>query len=584
MNERLSPDRRSFKQFLSALFQQIRRQGLRGSADDQIDPQCLPDLTQIRQEVKAGKFDLNAVINRLTKLIQRIVGASGVGVWLFTSDEVFLYAGAGSASNDEGLRLEVISRLASTCQISQNSASRAANRTGIGTGYNANDTDDTNSLLVEPIHQGPNLAGAVAALSDECNAFTQRDIANLHLLADLMGQTLGKAAEAGLQESVTLEPAAMLLLIERIIPALERMLERDESARHSTHGFIRLEPGNELPSGGIPTKQLQDSQPMGQEAGVTRLVASIGTGANQESSAQRDSAPSSSVQEISAPRVGVWDTWKNKTSTLQPIIRHQWERATAVVRNRAPVKLDWTRVSIPAVVVQRGLRYAQASFLHAIDVTKTRLQMLLKSRSSLRAALVAAPVAAMVIVVAFLALRLNFQSSHQATAPGLRTTAIEKPVPFNPATLDAQEGHVPEPVKMSPPLQVSHMHVTDRATEDTIRTLSRYELAGLRRRAEYGDDSAAFQMGMASEIGRGLPQNCTSAAQWVARAASEGNPAAQYNLGLRYRDGDGVPVNENESVRWLRKAAGQHSPDAKVALGVLTAQQAHVISSAQTSH
>ena len=118
MSERLSPDRRSFKQFLSGQFQQMRRQGLRGSADDRIDPQCLPDLIQIRQEVKTGKLDLNAVINRLTKLTQRIVGASGIGVWLFTCDEVFLYAGAGTASNDERLRLEVISKLARACQLS----------------------------------------------------------------------------------------------------------------------------------------------------------------------------------------------------------------------------------------------------------------------------------------------------------------------------------------------------------------------------------------------------------------------------------------------------------------------------------
>src|SRR6266576_5991713 len=162
MSERLSPGRRSFKQFLSTLFQQIQVPGLRGSSDDRIDPQFLPDLIQIRQEVKNGQFDLNAGANRLTKLTQRILGASGVGVWLFTNDEVFLYAGAGTASNDERLRLEVISKLASACQLSQDSAARPANQTAIGTGYEASDPGDTNSLLVEPIHQGPNVAGALA--------------------------------------------------------------------------------------------------------------------------------------------------------------------------------------------------------------------------------------------------------------------------------------------------------------------------------------------------------------------------------------------------------------------------------------
>ena len=139
-----------------------------------------------------------------------------------------------------------------------------------------------------------------------------------------------------------------------------------------------------------------------------------------------------------------------------------------------------------------------------------------------------------------------------------------------------------EPFGTSAPLQMSHMRVTDRATEAAVRTLSRFELAGLRRQAEYGDDSAAFQMGMAYEIGRGVPQRCVAAAQWVAKAAREGNTAAQYNLGLRYRDGDGLPRDEHEAVKWLQKAAA-HSSDAQVALALLITYQAGAIPSSQTS-
>ncbi len=82
-------------------------------------------------------------------------------------------------------------------------------------------------------------------------------------------------------------------------------------------------------------------------------------------------------------------------------------------------------------------------------------------------------------------------------------------------------------------------------------------------------------MGMAYKIGRGLPQTCTTAAQWVARAAGEGNTAAQYNLGLRYLDGDGVPVNEDEAVKWLQKAAAQQGvfhKRARVGIGPLLQQ------------
>jgi TPR repeat protein len=181
--------------------------------------------------------------------------------------------------------------------------------------------------------------------------------------------------------------------------------------------------------------------------------------------------------------------------------------------------------------------------------------------------------------VAFLILRTRFHSPAQATPSGPRTTAIEKPIPLRAATSDAREGHMAEPVGTPAPLQVSHKHVTDRVTEHAVRTLSRYELVGLRRRAEYGDDSAAFQMGMAYETGRGVLQRCTTAAQWVTRAAAEGNVAAQYNLGLRYRDGDGVPVNENEAAKWLQKAAARQNSDAQLALGTLRSHQSRLVAS-----
>ena len=85
--------------------------------------------------------------------------------------------------------------------------------------------------------------------------------------------------------------------------------------------------------------------------------------------------------------------------------------------------------------------------------------------------------------------------------------------------------------------------------------MTRYEVATARRAAQYGDDTAEFQLGMAYEIGYGVTQNCAKAAEWVTRAANAGNAAAQYNLRLRYRDGDGVAANPAEAENWLKKAA-----------------------------
>jgi len=123
-----------------------------------------------------------------------------------------------------------------------------------------------------------------------------------------------------------------------------------------------------------------------------------------------------------------------------------------------------------------------------------------------------------------------------------------------------------------PPPQSSHKEVTDPATLSAVHGLSRYEIKGLRRQAKYGDSSAAFTLGMAYEVGRHVPQNCTEASRWVTTAAEAGNAAAQYNLGLRYRDGDGVSANRGESEKWLRRAASRRYPKANLALKMLASR------------
>jgi Sel1 repeat len=122
-----------------------------------------------------------------------------------------------------------------------------------------------------------------------------------------------------------------------------------------------------------------------------------------------------------------------------------------------------------------------------------------------------------------------------------------------------------------PALQSSHLQITDAPAASVVRELSRYEIRGLRRRARYGDPTAAFELGMAYETGRHLRQSCREAAHWVAKAAAAGNSAAEYNLGLRYRTGDGVRPNSTQSQRWLRRAA-RRNPKAKLALKLLASR------------
>jgi hypothetical protein len=201
---------------------------------------------------------------------------------------------------------------------------------------------------------------------------------------------------------------------------------------------------------------------------------------------------------------------------------------------------------------------------------------------SLRAVAIATPVWLLAVIANLLLLETwlhepfhGAQAPSPSTAEAAVTTNPPKPTVSTRAAsqpakrIENTESRRPVPFRS---LASSHEQITDLATSSVVGQLSRYEINGLRRQAKYGDDAAAFTLGMAYEVGRYVRQNCAEAAHWVTTAAEAGNAAAQYNLGLRYRDGDGVSADLHESEKWLRKAAAHRNPEAKLALQLLASR------------
>jgi Sel1 repeat len=244
---------------------------------------------------------------------------------------------------------------------------------------------------------------------------------------------------------------------------------------------------------------------------------------------------------------------------------------------------EWARRGAAFVVRAANLRTAFSRALDEGTNLLPRLRVNLSLRA-VRAVAIATPVWLLSLVAALLFLEVwRHESLHSAQATSMATpSAAEVVVGNNPRSSTKTTPAVTEEVKRDenkprwsrivPPLEVSHKHITDRATLSAVEQLSRYEIKGLRRQAKYGDESAAFTLGMAYEVGHSVPQNCVEAARWVATAAEADDVAAQYNIGLRYRDGDGVPANRAESEKWLRKAAAGRNRQAKQALKMLASR------------
>ena len=278
---------------------------------------------------------------------------------------------------------------------------------------------------------------------------------------------------------------------------------------------------------------------------------------------------------IEAGTVGLTSLHAEGMATASPVKPAM--RVLANLPNRD--RKVWPRP--PAV---SGIRMALNRMQKAFDRRLPNFRINLSMRA-LRAVAIATPVWVLSLVAALLFLEVwRHESLHsaQAISRPMAPAAAEVVVPSYSRSLPTTTPPVHEEVKRTnsdsrrsttvPPLEVSHKRITDPATSSAVEQLSRYEIRGLRRQAKYGDESAAFTLGMAYEVGRVVPQNCVEAARWVATAAEAGDVAAQYNLGLRYRDGDGVLANRAESEKWLRKAAARRNRQAKRALKMLASR------------
>ena len=81
--------------------------------------------------------------------------------------------------------------------------------------------------------------------------------------------------------------------------------------------------------------------------------------------------------------------------------------------------------------------------------------------------------------------------------------------------------------------------------------------------AEKGDADAAFNLGQAYRLGRGVQTNLGAAQTWFERAARDGHLDAQTTLGLMlFQNG-----NQTGGLRWLRQSAEKGDPRAMLVYG-----------------
>jgi TPR repeat protein len=95
-----------------------------------------------------------------------------------------------------------------------------------------------------------------------------------------------------------------------------------------------------------------------------------------------------------------------------------------------------------------------------------------------------------------------------------------------------------------------------------VQAVKWYRLA-----AAQGYAAAQSLLGLAYDVGRGVPQNYAEAEKWYRLAAAQSDATAQSLLGLMYDEGHGVPRNYAEAVKWYHLAAAQGNANGEYSLG-----------------
>ena len=99
------------------------------------------------------------------------------------------------------------------------------------------------------------------------------------------------------------------------------------------------------------------------------------------------------------------------------------------------------------------------------------------------------------------------------------------------------------------------------------------DLSEIKERAEQGDATEQFRLGVMYATGEGAPEDDAEAVKWFRLAAKQGDVEAQFNLGVMYANGEGVPEDDAEAVKWFQLSAEQGHDEAQFSLGVIYREQ-----------
>lgn len=233
------------------------------------DAAHLSSIVAIQQELAAAEPDLERIMALITRRAQELTGASGAAIVLAEGEELVYRAGSGAVAPNPGVRLKIDGSLPGECFRSGEILRSDDTETEARTNRESVRQTGIRSMIAVPLHRGREVVGVLKVLSTEPNAFEERDVHTLQIMAGMTSTAMTRAMEfearqtladehSRAQEELRESEARFRALFEgapigiaiadpdgRIVasnPALQELVGYDEQQLLDTHFSDRTHP------------------------------------------------------------------------------------------------------------------------------------------------------------------------------------------------------------------------------------------------------------------------------------------------------------------------------------------------------
>lgn len=160
------------------------------------DAQRLNEIISTQSLLMEATLDFDAFLNLAVQKIEHLTEASGAAFEKLEGDEFVCLAASGMLERHLGVRFKTEGTLSGLCVRSRSVLRSGDTSTDSRVNTKLAENVDAVSVIVAPLYCGGRSVGAVKIVSPGKNAFGERDVQTLRLMAGLIGSAIGQKSGA----------------------------------------------------------------------------------------------------------------------------------------------------------------------------------------------------------------------------------------------------------------------------------------------------------------------------------------------------------------------------------------------------